>query len=725
MEVPEGALALEDMVAFGDDDEVAQNPSSPFVAEAMEEVEQKGISRDIDERGEIWQQENLLDDVNDSSSIFYGDFPPLPDFPCMSSTSSSSSTPAPTKAMASSSASSSSSSAASWVGLKSEAPPAALSSTASMEALLPPSTDGVIGDVDCMDVMENFGYMDLIDSNDIWDPSSIFQTDNESSQVNPQDSQKPYVQEGGSVQDQPHQAVQEKRPVLDDLGVMFFEWLKSNKDHISAEDMRNIKLKRSTVESASKRLGSTKEGKKQLLKLILEWVAQYQLSKKRAGEASAAAAASCQYQDPFQNPNLSMPNPSPNSNFDCNTMLPPSDLMWDTVAPPPSYVMDQTVMAGAQVFPQMMGYMGTTDAYNNANVANSVHPYPPPPSTDYHMLESVQSWPPSQFSAVHPSHYNAYPDNSCQNLSMASAAPQSVGVSGGDQQYHYPAVYNAGNGEVQVLRLGSSATKEARKKRMARQRRFSSYHHRRHHQHQQSQHQNQIQNATDQHARNVGSDNCTNNAAQGNPGNWMYCNWPAAPTVSSVPMMMPAMETPPQPQRADRSSMQTQNYQRPASDKRQGWKPEKNLKFLLQKVLKQSDVGNLGRIVLPKKEAESHLPELEARDGIPIAMEDIGTSRVWNLRYRFWPNNKSRMYLLENTGDFVRTNGLQEGDFIVIYSDVKCGKYLIRGVKVRQPGSKSEGKKPAKKNLRNAAAAAATARSGNASSSSPTKQVAK
>ncbi|MFS8009574.1 putative DNA-binding pseudobarrel domain superfamily [Helianthus anomalus] len=52
------------------------------------------------------------------------------------------------------------------------------------------------------------------------------------------------------------------------------------------------------------------------------------------------------------------------------------------------------------------------------------------------------------------------------------------------------------------------------------------------------------------------------------------------------------------------------------------------------------------------------------------------------------------MYLLENTGDFVKANGLQEGDFIVIYSDVKCGKYLIRGVKVRQPATgKSEGKK--------------------------------
>jgi hypothetical protein len=31
-----------------------------------------------------------------------------------------------------------------------------------------------------------------------------------------------------------------------------------------------------------------------------------------------------------------------------------------------------------------------------------------------------------------------------------------------------------------------------------------------------------------------------------------------------------------------------------------GGKADKNLRFLLQKVLKQSDVGSLGRIVLPK-----------------------------------------------------------------------------------------------------------------------------
>ncbi|KAL2550325.1 B3 domain-containing transcription factor ABI3-like [Forsythia ovata] len=32
-----------------------------------------------------------------------------------------------------------------------------------------PSPEDAIGDVDCMNVMENFGYRDLIDSNEIWD----------------------------------------------------------------------------------------------------------------------------------------------------------------------------------------------------------------------------------------------------------------------------------------------------------------------------------------------------------------------------------------------------------------------------------------------------------------------------------------------------------------------------------------------------------------------------
>nr|GMD64214.1 B3 domain-containing transcription factor ABI3-like [Ipomoea batatas] len=258
----------------------------------------------------------------------------------------------------------------------------------------------------------------------------------------------------------------------------------------------------------------------------------------------------------------------------------------------------------------------------------------------------------------------------------------------------YPYQLYDGNGE-RLVRLGSSATKEARKKRMARQRRLSSHHFRHHN----NQHHH-AQNYDPHHAMRMGVDTVLPHQVS-NLGNWVY--WSPAASEAQPPMVvLPPAEAAAQPHPVERPPpAQQQNHQKQSSsDRRQGSKPEKNLKFLLQKVLKQSDVGSLGRIVLPKKEAETQLPELESRDGISIAMEDIGTSRVWNMKYRFWPNNKSRMYLLENTGDFVRANGLQEGDFIVIYADMKCGKYLIRGVKVRQHGARSEGKKPARKNPR-------------------------
>ncbi|KAL2488099.1 B3 domain-containing transcription factor ABI3 [Forsythia ovata] len=597
-------VKLEDMMAV-------MNPNG---FEAMEEDHHE-VMGSIGEK-DLWldrEQENLLD-LNDAT-IFYNDFPPLPDFPCMSSSSSSSSTQAPKKRVTATTSSSSASSASrsdSFAFLKSDAEedtrergkfqqykcdqvkpePTALSSTASME--IPPPPEDAIGDVDCMNVMENFGYMDLIDSNEIWDPSTVFQSENPQEYLENQEEEAvaPPLLEG-SQQVQKKQNQDEENDGFSflqgnsELAMIFFEWLKQNKDHISAEDMRNIKLKRSTIESASKRLGSNKEGKKQLLKLILEW------------DSAAVVAA----------PPAFPPPPPPSSAYG-------GDPYSNGVPVPVS------------VNPPMN------------QVINGI-PYPYPP--EYHMMEQVQSWSSSQF-PISSSQYNPYLENGY----IPQGIPQ------------HQAVFNRNPFQI-----------------------FD-----------------------------------TNGERLGSPSaNWVY--WSPPHTSSpSTGGMIPSSDAS-QGHTADRPSSQQQNYQRQASSNRvqQGnWKTEKNLKFLLQKVLKQSDVGNLGRIVLPKKEAESHLPELDSRDGISIAMEDIGTSRVWNMRYRFWPNNKSRMYLLENTGDFVRVNGLQEGDFIVIYSDTKCGKYMIRGVKVRQPGLKLEGKKPARRNMRNLCSA------GHGSSLAPIKR---
>ncbi|KAL3531145.1 hypothetical protein ACH5RR_010467 [Cinchona calisaya] len=703
---------------------------TPFVVDDIKQeqiISNVGASESGGGGREIWfeedeQNNNLLDDVNDPSSMFYSDFPPLPDFPCMSSSSSSSSTPVPTKAVAASSSSSSSSSASSssatsWAVFKTSeladdyynsernknqfnevaasAAVAALSSTASMEIFPPPDHDGN-RDIDCINIMENFGYMDLLDNSDIWDPSSIFESENP-----PQEFQekKPMAQNEDIQENQPKEQGNDGNDQLyflqgnSELAVIFLEWLKQNKDYISAEDMRNIKLRRSTIECASKRLGSTKEGKKQLLKLILEWVEQYQLQKKR----TAAADSPYQYQEQPGGETVH-PNPNPNTDLNCNPVPP-----WEPNAcfsPPPPWVPPPLppgsggaplVAVPSVAFPPTVvgGYV--CDPYSSVapavpapNQTINGNLYPP---SGYQPMDCPQSWnAPAPFGMA--AQYNPFPDNS------------NLPVSGAQALYGnpYPCQVFDGSGE-RLVRLGSSATKEARKKRMARQRRISLHQYRHHN------HHNQPQNLmTEQHARTTVGEDCTPSPT--NPaGSWIYWSPAAAPPPASAmaPLVSPVeVSRAPTTQPVDRGHMQPQNHQRQApSERKQGCKTEKNLKFLLQKVLKQSDVGNLGRIVLPKKEAETHLPELESRDGIPIAMEDIGTSNVWNMRYRFWPNNKSRMYLLENTGDFVRVNGLQEGDFIVIYSDTKCGKYLIRGVKVRQPGTKSEVKKPARRNQRN------------------------
>ncbi|XP_024980777.1 B3 domain-containing transcription factor ABI3 isoform X2 [Cynara cardunculus var. scolymus] len=718
-----------------------------------------------DQRG-IWeidvraQQQNLLHEMNDPSMFYNDQFPQIPDFPCMSSSSSSSSNPAPAKPISSAtttssassaSASSSTSSAASWAVLKSEyvteeeddqleelgvdrrkrchrseEMPAAVMSTAVVEAVGRPleMADGS-GSIDCMDVMENFGYMDLIDGNEIWDPSSIFEQnppENLQQECLNNSNGSEVVQDGGGVGGGGR---------LDELGAVFFEWLKSNKEFISAEDMRNIKLKKSTVECASKRLGSSKEGKKQLLKLILEWVQQHQLQRKASGGVEGpapataptptAAATTTQYPlQHFQGLPSQPPPPTTPPPFHCNSWVQPNDMNhgfsptpW--IPPPlpyPPYMADQATNGMAMVAAQPSGtfsYMGGGD-YNSAMNCH-LNPYNNPGSGEYQVLESAPSWNPSQITMAAASPYN----NQFPDVGNNYGPPIMPLPSAYTDQYPYNPVFaggGGGGGEQRLMRLGSSATKEARKKRMARQRRTYFHHHHHSRQNQQHNHPNQVANSDHHPHTMLVDDNCSGKS-QG--GNWLY--WPSTPsaTTPAATVLPPPMEAPQRPpsripQTSDRQSKQT------SSDKRQGLKTEKNLKFLLQKVLKQSDVGSLGRIVLPKKEAESHLPDLDSRDGISIAMEDIGTSQVWNMRYRFWPNNKSRMYLLENTGDFVKANGLQEGDFIVLYSDVKCGKYLIRGVKVRQPATgKPEAKKPAKRSYRS------TSQSARSSPSSPTK----
>ncbi|KAF2322941.1 hypothetical protein GH714_032284 [Hevea brasiliensis] len=96
-----------------------------------------------------------------------------------------------------------------------------------------------------------------------------------------------------------------------------------------------------------------------------------------------------------------------------------------------------------------------------------------------------------------------------------------------------------------------------------------------------------------------------------------------------------------------------------------------------------SDRGGMTRIhdLVAVKAAEAHLPLLESKEGIFITMDDLDGLHVWSFKYRYWPNNNSRMYVLENTGDFVNTHGLQLGDFIMVYKDNQNQNYVIQAKK--------------------------------------------
>uniref|UniRef100_A0A0D9W330 TF-B3 domain-containing protein n=1 Tax=Leersia perrieri TaxID=77586 RepID=A0A0D9W330_9ORYZ len=108
---------------------------------------------------------------------------------------------------------------------------------------------------------------------------------------------------------------------------------------------------------------------------------------------------------------------------------------------------------------------------------------------------------------------------------------------------------------------------------------------------------------------------------------------------------------------------------------------------ILRKELTNSDVGNIGRIVISKRDAEAHLPALDQREGQMLKMEDFKFEATWNFKYRFWPNNKSRMYVLESTGGFVKQHGLQTGDIFIIYKSSESGKYIVRGEKAIKPNA--------------------------------------
>uniref|UniRef100_A0A2P2K8M4 B3 domain-containing transcription repressor VAL1 isoform X1 n=1 Tax=Rhizophora mucronata TaxID=61149 RepID=A0A2P2K8M4_RHIMU len=102
-----------------------------------------------------------------------------------------------------------------------------------------------------------------------------------------------------------------------------------------------------------------------------------------------------------------------------------------------------------------------------------------------------------------------------------------------------------------------------------------------------------------------------------------------------------------------------------------------NIVPLFEKVLSASDAGRIGRLVLPKACAEAYFPPISQSEGVPLRIQDV-KGREWTFQFRFWPNNNSRMYVLEGVTPCIQSMQLRAGDTIT-FSRIDPGGKLVVG----------------------------------------------
>jgi bifunctional DNA-binding transcriptional regulator/antitoxin component of YhaV-PrlF toxin-antitoxin module len=127
------------------------------------------------------------------------------------------------------------------------------------------------------------------------------------------------------------------------------------------------------------------------------------------------------------------------------------------------------------------------------------------------------------------------------------------------------------------------------------------------------------------------------------------------------------------------------------------WRAEQTFKQLedigarvfFEKQLTSSDVSASGRVVVPKAIAEQYLPRIDNPGGMELVVEDAAGDK-YTLRFRFWINNQSRMYLLEGTAELQHHLHLKMGD-VLIFAQKEDSTIVLAG---RPPTKADAMKKP-------------------------------
>ncbi|KAH6773745.1 hypothetical protein C2S52_003351 [Perilla frutescens var. hirtella] len=111
---------------------------------------------------------------------------------------------------------------------------------------------------------------------------------------------------------------------------------------------------------------------------------------------------------------------------------------------------------------------------------------------------------------------------------------------------------------------------------------------------------------------------------------------------------------------------------------------------LFEKMLSASDAGRIGRLVLPKKCAEAYFPPISHPEGLPLKVQDV-KGKEWVFQFRFWPNNNSRMYVLEGITPCIQSMHLQAGDVVTFSRLEPEGKLIMGGRKASAVPSLDQG----------------------------------
>ncbi|KAL7088850.1 hypothetical protein ACP275_13G153600 [Erythranthe tilingii] len=111
---------------------------------------------------------------------------------------------------------------------------------------------------------------------------------------------------------------------------------------------------------------------------------------------------------------------------------------------------------------------------------------------------------------------------------------------------------------------------------------------------------------------------------------------------------------------------------------------------LFEKMLSASDAGRIGRLVLPKKCAEAYFPLITQPEGLPLSVLDV-KGNEWKFQFRFWPNNNSRMYVLEGITPCIQSMQLQAGDVVTFSRLEPEGKLVMGGRKALAIPSSDQG----------------------------------